>query len=363
MMAILLNNLLSFIIILSIVVFVHEFGHYIVAIMNDVKVDEFSIGFGKELYGWNDKKGTRWKICIIPMGGFVKFFGDEDETSSVVNKNKLIKLSDEDKKKCLYFKTVWQRIQVVAAGPLSNYLLAIVFFTIFYMCTGIIHSSNLITGIVTDSPAYRADILAGDRIIEINGDETNSFEEIKLNIAMNANNTLTVKIDRNGEILIKNLVPEMKEEYKNVKIPVIGILSNDFTVEKSGIFKSFVRSIKDVSLITTGTLKGLGQMIIGRRSLDDMGGPVKIAQYSGKAMKSGFLSMIYFIALISTSLGLMNLLPIPALDGGHLLFYIIEVIRRKPLTERFENILVRTGFSILISLMILITIKDIFGVF
>jgi regulator of sigma E protease len=296
------------------------------------------------------------------MGGFVKFFGDEDETSSIINRSRLIKLSDEDKKKCLYFKNVWQRIQVVVAGPLFNYLLAIVFFTIFYMSVGFVNFSNEITDVLIDGPAYRADILVGDKIIEINGSKIRSFEEVKTNVVMNGKDVLSIKIDRNGEILVKTIIPEMKEEF-NMKVPIIGVSSSDYIYEKSGLFKSFNRSLKQVSFITTSTLKGLGQILVGKRGFDDMGGPIKIAQYSGKAMQNGLLSMIYFIALISTSLGLMNLLPIPALDGGHLLFYIIEAVRRKPLTEKFENILVRTGFPILIFLMILITIKDIFGVF
>lgn len=362
-----LTNAVAFVIILSVVVFVHEFGHYIFAVLNGVQVDEFAIGYGKELFGWNDKRGTRWKICVLPFGGFVKFFADEDESSSIIQKDKLEKLSEEDKKKCLYFKSVWRRIQVVIAGPLFNYLLAIIFFTIFFLFNGVNHFSNKVTIVDQDSIAHKAGILVGDRIIEINNDKVENFEDIQIKLAMDKGNELNIKIEREGRILKKTLTPKI-EYRKNIineeiKTPVIGIGSTEYIYEKVGFLKAFTKSLEQVWFLTTNTLKALGQLLRGQRSFEDMSGPVKIAQYSGKAMQNGILSLIYFTALISASLGLMNILPIPVLDGGHLLFYIIEIIRRKPLDEKIENYLVKFGFYLLMLLMIFVTIKDITGIF
>lgn len=357
-----LISLLAFMVIISIVVFVHEFGHYIIAIKNGVQVDEFAIGYGKEIFGWNDKRGTRWKICYIPCGGYVKFFADEDESSSVINREKLNKLTDEEKKKCLFFKTVWQRIQVVAAGPVFNYLLAVVFFTLFFTFSGITIFSNNITGVEPNSPAYKAGILVGDKIIKVNDKNIENFEEIKTELMLNVKDSLVITIERNGEILEKVLTPEIKYN-KKVKTPFLGVASDEVLHKKVGICKAFIESLKQIYKINITTLKALGQMLTAKRGFDDVGGPIKIAQYSGKVAKEGFSAMIYFIALISVSLGLMNLLPIPVLDGGHLLFYIIEAITKKPVNEKVENMLTKVFYGLLMLLMILITIKDIRGIF
>ncbi len=357
-----LVSLLAFMIIISIVVFVHEFGHYIIAIKNGVQVDEFAIGYGKEIFGWTDKRGTRWKVCYIPCGGYVKFFADEDEASSVTNREKLEKLTDEEKKKCLFFKTVWQRIQVVAAGPVFNYLLAIVFFTLFFMFGGITIFSNEISKVEVDGPAYKAGILAGDKIIKIGDKNIENFEDIKTELLLNVKENLNLTIDRKGEVFEKTVIPEIKYD-KKTKNPYLGIISNEAIHKKVGFFTAGGESLKQVWKISITTLKALGQMITAKRGFDDVGGPIKIAQYSGKAMKAGFSTMIYFIALISVSLGFMNLLPIPVLDGGHLLFYIIEAITKKPVNEKVENFLSKVFYGLLILLMLLITIKDIKGIF
>lgn len=352
--------LVSFVIILSIVVFIHEFGHYIVAIKNGVQVDEFAIGYGKEIYGWNDKRGTRWKVCLLPFGGFVKFFADEDESSSFASKEKLMKLSEEDKKKCLYFKSVWQRIQVVSAGPVFNYLLAIAFFTIFFAFSGVNYISNRVEEIESGSVASKNDIFVGDRIISINGKKTESLEDIKTALTLSVENEISLTIDRNGEIIEKVVVFD-RDQHKNGLF--LGIASSELISKKVNVFGAFRESLKHTWFLTTTTLKALGQMISGRRGFEDVGGPIKIARFSGVAMKGGVLAMIYFIALISASLGLMNILPIPVLDGGHLLFYVLEAIRKKPLDEKVENYLTKFFYYLLIFLMIFVTCKDIKGIF
>ena len=352
-----LVSIVGFLIILSIVVFVHELGHYIVGIINKVKVDEFAIGYGKEICGWTDKRGTRWKICTLPLGGFVKFFGDEDASSSSVDKNKLKTMTEEQKSGCLYFKNVWQRMAVVSAGPVFNYLLAILLFCGFFMFKGVVSFSNKITKIAENSPAEKAGILINDRIVEINGDKVDSFDEIQLNIALQVEDNVNILIDRNGSLIEKTV-----ELDTSGQTPTIGVMSNDFIYNKVGIFGAMKESFRQVWNITTSTLTALGQIITGKRGFNDMSGPISIAKYSGDAIKEGFFVAVYFTALISVSLGLMNLLPIPILDGGHLMFYIIEAIRRKPLNEKVEELFNRLGFSLLLFLMIFVTIKDIFKI-
>ena len=351
-------SLLAFIIILSIVVFIHEFGHYIIAIANKVKVSEFAIGYGREIYGWTDKRGTRWKVCILPMGGYVKFFGDEDASSSTFDKNKLEALSEEEKKGCLYFKNVWQRIAVVSAGPIFNYILAILLFAVFFAFKGMVDFSNKITQVLKGSPADQAGILVNDRIIKVNNEYVESFDEIQLAIALQVDDKVNITLDRNGDIITKEVMLDTTKQ-----TPKIGIASNDFVYKKVGVFGAIGEAFRQTYNISATTLKALGQIIMGKRGLDDMSGPISIAKYSGEAMQMGIAPMVYFMALISVSLGLMNLLPIPILDGGHLLFYLIEAIRRKPLNEKVEETFNKLGFSLLMFLMIFVTIKDIFGIF
>lgn len=323
-------------------------------------MDEFAIGYGKEIYGWNDKRGTRWKLCLLPFGGFVKFFADEDESSSFISKDKLMKLSDEDKKKCLYFKTVWQRIQVVSAGPIFNYILAILFFTIFFAFNGINYFSNRVQDVESGSVASKNDILIGDRIIKVDGRKTESIEDIKTALALNVSNEISLTIDRNGEIIEKVIIFD-KEQHKEGLY--LGILSGEIISKDVSLFGAFGESIKHTWFLTKTTLKALGQMLSGKRGFNEVGGPIKIAQFSGIAMRGGVLAMVYFIALISASLGLMNILPIPVLDGGHILFYIIEAIRRKPLDEKIENNVTKFFYYLLIFFMIFVTCKDIKGIF
>lgn len=366
LISIFFNNFFAFIIILSIIVFVHEFGHYIVAKINKVKVDAFSIGFGKELCGFNDKSGTRWSISLIPFGGYVKFFGDEDASSSTVNKDKLDKLSAEDKKQCLYYQTPLVRLFVAIAGPLFNFILAFIILTFIYSFYGLVVSKPIITEILPNSAAEKYDLRANDEVLEINNDEIKTFEAIQMKILVNLDNEMTFKIKRNNEIIVKKIIPtiiEKQDIFKNkIKVSQIGILSNKIEHVKISFFEATNKAINQIYNVCTMTLKALGQMIIGRRGLDGLGGPIKIAQYSGEAFKNGFETVLSFIAMISISLGLMNLLPIPALDGGHILFCLIEILRRKPLSEKLENAFSYLGFGILISLMLFSTIKDIFDV-
>ena len=365
----LLLTILSFIIVLSIVVFVHEFGHYLIAVLNGVKVDEFAIGYGKELYGKVDKKGTKWKICYFPMGGFCKFFGDEDGSSSIVNMDKLNGLSAEEKSKCLYFKNVWQRLAVVLAGPFFNYLLSIVCLCCLFLFYGKSTATTKITAVEKGSPADLAGIQANDVILEIDGDKMKEFVDIQNKIMFSINTQLEIKLLRNNsDIITVEVEPEIIEKVDKhnttVKIGRIGIMSNNFTYEKLSVFASFIEAVKKTYFISKSNLVALGQILTGKRGLEGMGGPIKIAQYSKDAVTGGFATFMTFIAVISSSLGTMNLLPIPVLDGGHAFLYLLEIISGgKKLNDKLEEILYKIGFAILFTLMCFVIVKDIFGLF
>lgn len=359
-------NSFAFLIVLSVVAFIHELGHYLVAKYNGVAVEEFAIGYGKELFGKTDKNGTRWKVCILPFGGFCKFFGDEDMSSSIKNKDKIDKLTYEEKQKCLLYKTPVERIEVAIAGPIFNYILGIFLFTIFFAIGGISEFSNVVGLVNKNSPAEQADIRSNDIIKKINGINTNNFEQIQKAITENKNKVITLEIVRDNQIINKYVKPNIIEKKdvlgKITKTQIIGITSTNIIDKKINIIKAVMESIKYVRKINKDTLIALGQMLIGKRSFNEISGPIKIAEYSGKAMRNGYMSMIYFTAIISISLGLMNLLPIPALDGGHIIFCILEIIRKKPLNEKTENIVTAIGISLLIVLMSFTMIKDIIGV-
>lgn len=359
----LLISFLAFVFVLSIVVFIHEFGHYLIAKRNGIKIENFSIGFGKELFGWYDKCGTRWGVSCLPLGGYVKMFGDEDASSSIINKQKLENLNDEEKEKCFYFKSAWVKLKVAFAGPFFNFLLAIFLLTFMYRIYGIIQTKPIVSAVLNNSIAQKNDVRIDDEIIEINGYKITSFSEVQSKVMLFLDSDLNIKIKRNGEIIYKNFKPDVVEKKdilgNVIKTAQIGVVSSHNEHIKLGLFKAFFKSIKTVWDICTSTLISIGQMIVGRRGLDGLGGPIKIAQYSGEYFKNGLESALNFIILISVSLGLMNLLPIPILDGGRILFSIVEIIIRRPLSDKLEDILSKSGFGILILLMIFTTFKDI----
>ncbi|MDR2777679.1 MAG: RIP metalloprotease [Rickettsiales bacterium] len=362
-----LTSSVAFVIIVSVVVFVHEMGHYLIARINGVRVDEFSIGMGKEVFSWKDREGTRWKICFIPCGGSCKFFGDEDMSSMIVDREKIRELSDREKSMCLQCKSPWQRIQVAVAGPLANYILALVLFTVIFRLHGVDRLSNVIGLVGPGSAAETAGIEVGDAIISVGDKKIGSFEDIRRAV-LSSRGPVTVKLARNGEIIEKITNPAIQTR-KNmfgrvVRAPLLGVgPSDDILVEKVGLARAFLRSLEYVARITVNNLVVLGQIVTGRSGLGEIGSPIKIAQYSGMAIRSGFYVFIRFIALISVSLGFMNLLPIPVLDGGHLLLCLTEIVRKKPLSEKFENSLTRICFSVLMALMIFFTIRDVLGIF
>ena len=353
---------LWFALILSIVVFIHEFGHYLFARLNNVHVEVFSIGFGQEIIGFTDRNNTRWKISLVPLGGYVKMYGDSDPTSTP-DLLKVKNLTSYDRNRTLYYKNLWQKALIVFAGPLFNYLSAIVIIACLLFAYGKPITDSTVTFVAQDSVAANNGIMAGDKILEVDDKKIQSFDEIKKSVIFNVGQPIKLTIDRKGKIINLELTPKVQttqDAFGNkIELPILGIASDKISIKKLNIFESLKESLHETYSISTGMLKTLGQIITGDRSFKQLGGPVKIAQYSGQSAKFGLFSILWFIALISINLGLVNLFPLPMLDGGHLLYFAIEAIARRPVTIRFQQIATKISFTILIILTLAITYNDI----
>jgi len=355
------GTFISFIVVLSIVVFVHEFGHFWVARKCGVKVESFSIGFGPEIFGWFDKFGTRWKISWIPFGGYVKMFGDVDP-SSFGPSEEVKKMSDEEKKIAFYSQPLYKRFAIVFAGPASNYIFGVLLLSVLFMINGQPYTSTKIAQIVENSAASKAGLMIDDKIISIDGEKTKSFEDIKRIIALNTGEKINVIVLRSGEKQELKVTPKIVEVNDRFggkhKKGRLGIISKERDFRELGISESIRESFIEIYNLTTMTLNGVGQMIMGVRSAKELGGPLRIAEMSGKVAKDGIFSFFWFIVVISVNLGLINLFPIPLLDGGHLFFYIAEGLRGRPLSERVQEYGARVGAMIVISLMVFATWND-----
>jgi regulator of sigma E protease len=354
-----LFSIFIFIIVVSIIVFVHEFGHYIIAKICGVKILEFSIGFGPILYKISDKHGTIWKICAIPAGGYVKMYGDDNAASVPDFENE----QNLDKSKTFQHKNVLQRIAIVFAGPLFNYLFAIILLTLIYSTFGYKESSNIIKDVVVNSPAAQAGIVAGDEIISVNNKKTANFQDIMQVIMLHQANPIDIIYKRSGLEGQVNIVPQetyIKDENdKESKIFRIGIVASEPIEMKLSLWSAYLKSVDVAYNVSSMTLSAIGQMIIGDRDTKDLGGPIKIAQYSSKSFAMGFLPFIWFIAMLSINLGLINLLPIPLLDGGHLLFYFIELIIGRPVPKKIQQFCFRIGLILLMMIFIFSVVNDI----
>ena len=361
-----INSIIPFIILILVVVFIHEYGHYYFAKKYGVAVTDFSIGFGKEIIGWHDKSGTRWKICWIPLGGYVKFFGDRNVFSQSDQEEILKKYSDEDKKKLFVLKPLYQRSLIVFGGPLANFLLAIFIFASIYMFVGKDFTPAVINEVQKDSPAEIAGMKKNDIILEIENNEIKSILDVSKLIAMSTSEYIDFKILRyDQEILLKvkpNLMDTEDNLGNNVKRRMIGIklspYNNQINHVKLGPAQALYHSISEVYFVTASTLKYLGSMIKGSGDSSQLGGPIRIAKITGQVAEFGFVPFLSIMAYISISLGLINLFPIPLLDGGHLMFYLFEKILGKPLSQKTQEGFFRIGMFLLLSLMFFATFND-----
>lgn len=440
--------ILPFLVILTILVFVHEFGHYWVARRNGVRIEVFSIGFGREIFGWNDKNGTRWKFSLIPLGGYVKMYGDADPTSFAPDE-KVGKMDQVQRAQAFHHKKLWQRAAIVFAGPAINYIFAVIVLTLLFAIAGQNTTPTQIGAIDPNGPAAQAGIQTGDKILRIGGQRIDRFEEIRQVVAMHPGEKLPAEIDRNGQMLTLTVTPksvELTDKRGNVQVigdisvfpispPVIGsveaksaaadaglkpgdrilrldtqrierfeevrryigarpdqrieiefdragtIMTADVTPRltedkergRVGLLgvrprmldpirldpaSAFIAAIEETWAITRITGVAIGQMIDGSRSAKDLRGPAGIAEMAGDMAKNGFYAFIWFLGILSLQLCLMNLLPVPMLDGGHLLFYGIEAVRRRPLGARAQEYGFRIGLALVLSLMVFVTWND-----
>ncbi len=353
---------LAFLVLLTVLVFFHELGHYWVARKNGVRVNVFSVGFGPELFGFYDKNNTRWKFSVIPLGGYVKMYGDGDVTSSTSEGTD--ELSDEELQTTFKAKSVWQRSAIVAAGPIANFILAIVLLTGLYTFVGQPYSAAVVSKVMEDSAAEAAGFVSGDLVVEADGTDIDRFEELQRIVQLGSGEPIEVVVERNSELVNLTVSPKV-DIYKDhngleAKRWLIGIVANSGSSYKRFDFPSAViAAVNETYEISIGTFKAIGQMFDGHRSVKELGGPVKIAEMAGMAAEAGVYYYIFLMALLSINLGLLNLMPIPMLDGGHLFFYVYEAIRGRPLSERKQEYCFRFGLALVLSLMVFVTWNDV----
>jgi regulator of sigma E protease len=359
-----LGYLLPFLFVLTVVVFVHELGHFLVARWCGVAVKTFSIGFGPEIAGFTDRHGTRWRLSWIPLGGYVKFIDDENAASA--GHKSLEQLSPEERKHSFQGKSLGQRAAVVAAGPVANFILAILIFTAIFALFGERITAAKVDIVNPGSAAERAGFVPGDRVISIDGQAIESFSEMQRIVGTSPDQPLHFVVDRGGKTVEITATPERKEitdHFGNViRLGLLGIQRtaspDDWTLKRHDPLTAFVMALKECYFVVSRSLGYLFDVVTGREAADQLGGPIRIAQVSGQVATAGFVALLNLAAIISVSIGLLNLFPIPMLDGGHLLFYGIEAIRGRPLSESTQEIGFRIGLAFVLMLMIFATWND-----
>jgi regulator of sigma E protease len=359
-----LGYLLPFLFVLTVVVFFHELGHFLVARWCGVAVKTFSIGFGPEIAGFTDRHGTRWRLSWIPLGGYVKFIDDENAASA--GQRPLQEMSAEERKHSFQGKSLGARAAIVAAGPIANFLLAIVIFTFIFTFFGERSTAAKVDIVNPGSAAERAGFKPGDLVVKIDGAAIESFGQMQRIVGMSPNQELHFDVERDGKPIQLTATPELKEVTDNfgntMRIGLLGIQRSaspdDWTLKRHDPLTAFVMAIKECYFVISRSLVYLYDVITGREAADQLGGPIRIAQVSGQVATAGFFALLNLAAIISVSIGLINLFPIPMLDGGHLLFYGIEAIRGKPLSESTQEIGFRIGLAFVLMLMIFATWND-----
>ncbi|TMJ04458.1 MAG: RIP metalloprotease RseP [Alphaproteobacteria bacterium] len=351
-----------FLFVLTIVVFFHELGHFLVARWCGVRVLTFSIGFGPELLGYNDRHGTRWKLSAIPLGGYVKFFGDEN-AASVPDSDTINQMSEAERRESFFFKPVAQRAAIVAAGPIANFLLAIVIFAGVFTFYGKQATPARVETVQANSAAQAAGFRPSDLIVSINGRKIDTFTDMQRVVSASAGQMLDIEVDRGGERVHIKATPaltELKDNFGNVhRIGVLGITGAREPPVRVDPLTAVKLGVEETWFVVERTLSYIGGVVVGKESADQLGGPIRIAQVSGQVATAGFVALIHLAAVLSISIGLLNLFPIPLLDGGHLLFYAIEAIRGRPLSDRAQEVGFRIGLAIVLLLMIFATFNDI----
>ena len=340
-------------------IIIHELGHYWVARWFGIGAETFSIGFGRQIAGWTDKRGTLWKIGWLPLGGYVRFIGDEDVASSAGDQSKL---SPDEQRRSFHLRPIYQRFLVVLAGPVSNFLLAILIFAAFFMTIGAPRTDNIVERLEPNSAAMTAGIRPGDRIVSIAGRGTETFEQVSHIVTLHPDEAVSATIIRNGQSIrlpVKIGVHYEEDRFgQKFRIGRLGIYSGDLKYVPLNPFNAVPAAASYSITLTRSMIEGIWQIISGRRSVKDLGGPLKIAQVAGQQASLGWIQFVHLIALVSINLGFINLLPVPMLDGGHLLFYSIEAVRRRPVSAEAQEWAFRGGLALLLTLLLFTTFND-----
>lgn len=362
----LLGYIIPFLFVLTIVVFFHELGHFLVARWAGVKVLTFSLGFGPELFGFNDRHGTRWKVSAIPLGGYVKFFGDDSEASTP-SSDALRTMTEEERKVSFHGKGVGARAAIVAAGPIANFLLAIVIFAALFTFFGKPSQTARVDSVQENSAAATAGFKSGDIVTAIDGSAIESFTDMQRFVSTRAGTPMVFMVKRGDTVVQLNGTPqlrEIKDSFGNVhRVGVLGITRatgpGDTVTQPVNTATAVWLGVKETWFVVDRTIAYIGGIFTGRENADQVGGPIRIAQISGQVATIGLSALIHLAAVLSVSIGLLNLFPVPLLDGGHLLFYAVEAIRGKPLSERSQELGFRVGLALVLMLMLFATYNDI----
>jgi len=354
------DYIVPFIIVLTVLVFVHELGHYLVARWNRVRIEVFSIGFGPEIFGWNDRAGTRWKFSIMPLGGYVKMFGDADPAS--MPGGELAAMTPEERAVSFHHKRLPQRAAVVSAGPVANFVFAIVVLAALFATVGQPFTPPQVGKVLPGSAAEQGGVKAGDVFVAIDGEAIERFEDVQRLVRLDPGVPMKLVVKRGDSDVDLTVTPKVStitDRFGNThQLGLLGIEGGGVKYVRRDPASAVWRAGAETMNIATGTLVAVWQMVIGARTADDLGGPLRIAQMSGEVAQGGVVAMLWFMAVLSINLGLINLFPIPVLDGGHLLFYAAEAIRGKPLGQRAQEYGFRLGLALVLTLMVFATWND-----
>ncbi|MGN6582319.1 MAG: RIP metalloprotease RseP [Rhizobiaceae bacterium] len=363
-----IGTIIPFLFVLTVVVFVHEMGHYLVGRWCGIGVKAFSIGFGPEIFGFYDRRGTRWKLSAIPLGGYVKFVGDMSATSTP-DAGEIANLGEEELKVAFHTQALWKRAATVAAGPFFNFLLTIAVFTVMFAVYGQYVAEPMVAEVRPGSPAAEAGFKPGDRFVSVGGAKVDTFEDVQRLVSGRAGDKLTFVMRRDGKDVTLTATPKATEQKdalgNTVRIGIIGVVNNEALGQPHLVTYGPLGALGEATVQTGEIIGRTGQFLerfaAGREDRCQLGGPVKIADMAGRAAKLGFEWLVQLVALLSVGIGVLNLLPIPPLDGGHLLFYLIEAIIRRPVSDGIVELVYRAGFVLVLAFMGFVFWNDLFG--
>jgi len=363
-----LGTIIPFIIVLTVIVFVHEMGHYLVARWNGIAIHTFSIGFGPELFGFNDRAGTRWRVSAVPLGGYVRFVGDMNATSATPDAEVIANADPELRPRLFVNKNVWQRIAVVVAGPAANVLFTFVVIYALLVAFGRYEIPPVIGDVLPDSVAQHAGLKTGDRVLSVDGFTVRGFEDFQRLVATSPGHPVTLVVARDGVDQSIRVTPKPVESHdvfgNEQRIGQIGVSRNvdkaDVTLYRPNPVEAVSMTSEEIRFIVERTAVAIGDLFRGRGDIKELGGPVKVAKVSGEVATLGVVALVNLMALLSLNIGIFNLLPVPLLDGGHLLYFLIEAARGRPLSQRVQEIGFRFGLALVFTLTVFTLYNDIF---